>query len=74
MSIFKIRTDRIKTDPAKHKAIIEYSVPTNGDDVSRFIAFCNYYSRFISDFAKLTKFRNNLVQKGQMDHRMPESI
>ena len=59
-----ITKNGIKTDPAKHKAIEEYPKPKNADEVRRFVAFCNYYRRFISHFADLTKCLNSLLTKG----------
>lgn len=59
-----ITKDGIKTDPAKHKAIRDYPIPTNADEVKCFVAFCNYYRRFIANFADIAKCLNNLLKKG----------
>lgn len=57
-------TDKgIKTDPAKNDAIRNYPVPTTTDEVRRFVAFCNYYRRFIPKFADIAKNLNSLFKK-----------
>ena len=61
-----ITKDGIKTDPAKHKAIEQYPTPINADEVKRFVAFCNYYKRFIKNFAEITKCLNDQTKKGKV--------
>lgn len=57
-------TDKgIKTDPAKCEVVRNYPRPTNPDETRRFIAFCNYYRRFIPDFAQIVKCLNSLLKK-----------
>jgi len=58
-----ITANGIKTDPSKHKHILEYPIPKNADEVRRFVAFCNYYRRFIKNFAEIAKPLNNLLKK-----------
>lgn len=53
----------IKPDPDKIKAIEKYPVPKNADEVKRFVAFANYYRKFIPDFAKITISLNKLTRK-----------
>lgn len=46
-------TDRgILPDDSKYKTIESYPRPKNADETKRFVAFCNYYRRFIANFAK----------------------
>ena len=54
------------------KAIENYSIPKDGEEVKRFVAFCNYYRRFIKDFAELTKCLNDLNKKGKIFEWTPE--
>lgn len=61
-----ITQDGIKTDPSKFEVIKKYPVPKSSDEVGRFVAFCNYYRRFVHNFAQITKCLNNLVKKGQV--------
>lgn len=53
----------IMTDPAKNDIIKNYPVPTTADEVRRFVAFCNYYRRFIPKFADIAKNMNALLKK-----------
>lgn len=50
----------IKTDPTKYSVVKNYPIPKSADDTKRFVAFCNYYRRFIEDFAFIAKPLNNL--------------
>lgn len=53
----------LRPDPAKLVAIAKYPRPTDKDAVRRFVAFMNYYRRFIANFAELTKPLTNLTRK-----------
>lgn len=61
----QITKDGIRTDPSKHKAIEQYPIPKDKDEVKRFVAFCNYYRRFIKNFAEITKCLNDQTKKGK---------
>lgn len=50
-------------DPAKVEILQKYPVPTNTDEVKRFVAFCNYYRKFIKNFAEITYPLNKLTRK-----------
>lgn len=50
-------------DPSKFSAIDNYPVPTKPDEVLRFVAFCNYYRKFIPNFAEIARPLNNLLRK-----------
>lgn len=50
-------------DDSKIEAVKNYPVPTNKDQVKRFVAFMNYYRRFVSNFAALAKPLNFLTRK-----------
>lgn len=66
-------TDKgILPDPKKYNAIKIYPVPQNADDVRRFIAFCNYYRRFVPNFAKIATPLNNLLKKNTKFSWTPE--
>lgn len=41
----------------------KFPVPTNVDDVRRFVAFCNYYRKFVPKFAGIAKPLNDLLKK-----------
>lgn len=53
----------IQPDKSKYSVISNYPVPKNADDVRRFVAFCNYYRRFIRNFAEITNPLNKLLRK-----------
>ena len=62
----QITKNGIKTDPAKHKIIENYPVPKDAEEIKRFVAFCNYYRRFIKNFAEITKCLNDQTKKGKV--------
>lgn len=59
-----ICTDKgLKADPKKLLAVEKYPKPTDKDSVKRFVAFANYYRRFVPNFAELAKPLTNLTKK-----------
>lgn len=59
-----ICTDQgLKPDPKKLAAVEKYPVPSDKDAVRRFVAFMNYYRRFVENFAKLAKPLTHLTKK-----------
>lgn len=50
-------------DPEKIKIMQEYPVPQNLNDVKRFVAFANYYRKFINGFAEIAHPLNKLCRK-----------
>ncbi len=53
----------ISTDPKKIQTIKEWPIPKCVKDVQRFVGLCNYYRRFVKDFANLAKPLHNLTKK-----------
>lgn len=53
----------ILPDSSKFEAIINYPVCKTADDVRRFVAFCNYYRKFIKNFAQIAAPLNKLLRK-----------
>lgn len=53
----------ISTDPKKIKSVEEWPTPTCVKDVQRFIGLCNFYRRFVKDFATIAKPLHNLTKK-----------
>lgn len=53
----------ILPDSSKYSIVEKYPIPTNSDDVRRFVAFCNYYRRFIQNFAQIAHPLNRLLRK-----------
>lgn len=58
-----ISADGIQPDKSKYSVISKYPTPKNADEVRRFVAFCNYYRRFIPYFSELAAPLNKLLQK-----------
>lgn len=53
----------ILPDNSKLHAVMQYPKPVDGDGTMRFVAFANYYRRFIKNFAELTQPLNKLTRK-----------
>ena len=53
----------IATDPKKIESVRDWPTPTCVKDVQRFIGLCNYYRRFIKNFATIAKPLHNLTRK-----------
>lgn len=54
----------IMPDPAKIATVKNYPVPITTDEVKRYVAFTNYYRKFIPNFAKIAYPLNKLTRKG----------
>jgi transposase InsO family protein len=61
-----IGRDGIRMDPAKIKAIVEWTNPRHLKEVQAFLGFINFYRRFIEGFSKLAKPLVNLTRKEQI--------
>lgn len=53
----------IKPDPQKILAVEKYPRPHDKDSVRRFVAFTNYYRKFVKDFAKIVRPLTQLTRK-----------
>lgn len=58
-----VSKDGILPDPDKIKILETYPVPKNADEVKRFVAFANYYRKFIYNFDKKSYSLNKLCRK-----------
>jgi len=57
-------TDKgILPDDKKYDVIMNYPVPHDADSARRFVAFCNYYRRFIKNFADYSRHITRLCKK-----------
>lgn len=61
-----ISSEGISPDPEKIRAIFDYPVPKNSDETKRFVAFANYYRKFIKNFAQIAQPLNNLSRKNKI--------
>ena len=59
----KITDKGILPDESKYETIKNYPIPKNADEVRRFVAFCNYYRKFIENFAQIAYPLNQLLKK-----------
>ena len=48
---YVVSKDGLKADPAKCKAIQEWPLPTNLEELQSFLGMANYYSKFVLSFA-----------------------
>jgi RNase H-like domain found in reverse transcriptase/Reverse transcriptase (RNA-dependent DNA polymerase)/Integrase zinc binding domain len=53
----------IAPDPEKIGVVKDYPVPKNADETKRFVAFANYYRKFIRNFSRITEPLNRLSRK-----------
>lgn len=53
----------ILPDESKKQTIENYPIPLDKDAVRRFVAFANYYRRFIPNFSLITRPLNSLTRK-----------
>lgn len=60
----KITSEGIYPDPSKIDTVQNYPTPKNVDEIKRFVAFVNYYRRFINRFADIVHPLNLLCKKG----------
>ena len=53
----------VKPDPSKLSKVKDFPIPKNVNEARRFVAFANYYRRFIENFAEMARPLNNLAKK-----------
>lgn len=58
-----VSADGISPDKTKIKVVENYPTPKSTEEVKRFVAFCNYYRKFVKNFAEITIPLNNLCRK-----------
>ena len=68
----KITDKGILPDDTKYDTIRNYPTPKNADDVCRFVAFCNYYRKFVENFATIAHPLNQLLKKKAIFDWTPE--
>lgn len=60
-----ITPNGILPDEQKTQVLKDYPTPKTADEVKRFVAFANYYRRYIPHFAELANPLNKLTRKGE---------
>lgn len=59
----KVTDKGILPDDSKYESLVKYPVPQNADEVRRFVAFCNYYRKFVENFSTIAHPLNQLCKK-----------
>lgn len=59
----KITDKGILPDDSKYEVIKQYPTPQSGEEVKRWVAFTNYYRRFIPNYAQIAYPLNKLTRK-----------
>nr|GEU33640.1 reverse transcriptase domain-containing protein [Tanacetum cinerariifolium] len=60
-----IDSNRVYVDPAKIKAIKNWTAPTTPTEVRQFLGLAGYYRRFIQEFSLISKPLTKLTQKNK---------
>lgn len=55
----------IKANPKKIEVIKDFPRPTTVKQIQSFLGLCNYFRRYVQDFAKITKPLSSLLKKEQ---------
>jgi len=60
---YVISPNKVRMDPTKLKGIIDWKTPKTLRETRQFLGFCNFYRKFIKDYAKIASSINQLVKK-----------
>src|SRR4051794_30935375 len=58
-----ILPENIEIDPVKVEGVSKWPIPSNVKKVQSFVGFCNFYRRFISNFADIARALHDLTRK-----------
>ena len=61
---YKCTDKGILPDDSKYSVIENYPIHKDADSAKRFVAFCNYYRRFIKNFSEYSRHLTRLLRKG----------
>ncbi|KAG3042986.1 hypothetical protein PI124_g24844 [Phytophthora idaei] len=53
----------LRADPAKGKAIVEWSVPKNQKDLRKWLCLTNYLHEYSANYAEMARPLSNLLKK-----------
>lgn len=62
---FIVEQGRLRADPAKIKAVVEWPMPKTRRELQRLLGFANFYRRFIWEFSKVALPLTNLTSPKQ---------
>lgn len=60
-----ISAEGVSPDPSKIEVLQNYPVPKDSNETKRFVAFANYYRKFVKNFSHIATPLNRLTKKGQ---------
>lgn len=60
-----ISEERIKTDPEKIAAVIDWPIPKNIRDVRSFLGICSYYRKFVQKCSVIAKPLHKFTEKSK---------
>lgn len=63
-----VSAEGVQPDPEKISAVKEFPVPRTVKHVRSFLGLCNYYRKFVFNFAKIAAPLNNLTRKNTVFH------
>ena len=58
-----VSASRIRVDPSKISAILDWKPPRNVSEVHSFLGLASYYGRFVKDFSVIATPLTKLLQK-----------
>ncbi|KAG2760893.1 hypothetical protein PC116_g23122 [Phytophthora cactorum] len=53
----------LRADPAKVKAIVEWPVPKNQNDLRKWLGLANYLHKYSANYAEMARPLSNLLKK-----------
>ncbi len=59
---FIIRPGKVRMDPKKVQAVLDWQVPTSVKEVQRFIGFANFYRKFVRNFSSVVALLTALTK------------
>ena len=69
-----VSTNGIETNPKKIKDIINWPVPDTVTQLRSFLGFCNYYRKFIRDYAKISRILYKQISGDNAKRRVTKLI